>query len=125
MEVLSNINAIKQEFPSKRVCIIFQPHRFSRTAQLFNEFISVLSKTETLIMLDIYAASEKPIKGINSKSLVYSLKQTGHLNCYHINSHDKINEYIELNSNDFDIFVTQGAGSISKVCESIKEEWKV
>jgi len=125
LEVLSNINAIKQEFPSKRVCIIFQPHRFSRTAQLFNEFVSVLSKTETLIMLDIYAASEKPIKGINSKSLVYSLKQTGHHNCYHINSHDKINEYIELNSNKFDIFVTQGAGSVSKVCESIKEEWKI
>ena len=109
----------------KKVCIIFQPHRFSRTAQLFDEFINVLIKTKALIILDIYAASEKPIKGINSKSLVHSLKQIGHLNCHYINSHDKINNYIESNSNNFDIFVTQGAGSVSNVCESIREKWAI
>ena len=125
LEVLSNIKAIKQEFPSKKVCMIFQPHRFSRTAQLFEEFINVLIKTKALIILDIYAASEKPIKGINSKSLVHSLKQMGHLNCHYINSHDKINDYIELNSDKFDIFVTQGAGSVSNVCESIRKKWEI
>ena len=51
IEVLSNLNAVKQEFPSKRVCVIFQPHRFSRTAQLFDEFLNVLKKTKALLCL--------------------------------------------------------------------------
>jgi len=124
IEVLSNLNAVKQEFPSKRVCVIFQPHRFSRTAQLFDEFLNVLKKTKALVMLDIYPASEKPIKGINSDAIVQSLKQMGHKNCHLVRNHQDVNNFIEKNYMNFDIFITQGAGSIAGVCDLITDKWK-
>ena len=88
IEILSNIKACKEEFPRKKICMIFQPHRFSRTAQLFDDFIQVLKKVDSLIMLDIYAASEKPIKGIDSRTIVETLKQNGHKDVSYIKKHN-------------------------------------
>ena len=125
IEVLSTIKAYKEEFPKKRMLMIFQPHRFSRTAQLFNDFIKVLKKVDSLLILDIYAASEKPIKGIDSRTIVETLKQQGHKDVVYLKNHDDINDLIVKRKNDFDILITQGAGSISTVCNSIIKKWKV
>ena len=51
-----------KEFPRKKICMIFEPHRYTRTQQLFNDFVQVLSRVDHLLLLDIYPASEKPIK---------------------------------------------------------------
>ena len=125
IEVLSTIKAYKEEFPKKRMLMIFQPHRFSRTAQLFNDFIKVLKKVDSLLILDIYAASEKPIKGIDSRTIVETLKQQGHKDVVYLKNHDDINDLIVKRKNDFDILITQGAGSISTVCNTIINKWKV
>jgi UDP-N-acetylmuramate--alanine ligase len=124
IEILSNIKACKEEFPTKKICMIFQPHRFSRTAQLFDDFIQVLKKVDSLIMLDIYAASENPIKGIDSRTIVETLKQNGHKDVSYIKKHNDVIELIESKENSFDVLITQGAGSVSSVCELIKETWK-
>ena len=124
IEVLSTIKAYKEEFPKKRMLMIFQPHRFSRTAQLFNDFIKVLKKVDSLLILDIYAASEKPIKGIDSRTIVETLKQQGHKDVTYLKNHDDINDLIVKRKDDFDILITQGAGSISTVCNSIIKKWK-
>ena len=125
IEILANIKAIREEYPKSRVCMVFQPHRYTRTAQLFDDFINVLNKIDSLILLDIYAASEKPIKGINSRTIVETIKQLGHKDISHIKDHDDILKIIEARSDRFDIFVTQGAGSVSGVCELIKDKWKI
>ena len=124
LEIDSNIKAYKEEYKNKKVCMIFQPHRFSRTAQLFNDFINVLKKTDSLILLDIYSASEKPIKGINSRVIVETLKQSGHKDVTYLKNHNDVTELITQKKDSFDILVIQGAGSISKVCENIKDKWK-
>ena len=123
LEIESNINAYREEYPNKKVCMIFQPHRFSRTAQLFDEFIKVLKKTDSLILLDIYSASEKPIKGIHSKTLAETLKQEGHNDVTYINNHSEVINLLNNRNKTFEILVTQGAGSISTVCESLKSIW--
>ena len=123
LEIESNINAYKEEYPNKNVCMIFQPHRFSRTAQLFNDFIKVLKKTDSLILLDIYSASEKPIKGIHSRTIAETLKQEGHNDVTYANNHSEVINLINNKNKTFDILVTQGAGSISIVCESLKSKW--
>ena len=123
LEIDSNINAYREEFPNKKVCMIFQPHRFSRTAQLFDDFIRVLNKTDSLILLDIYSASEKSIRGIHSRTIAESIKQMGHKDVTYLKSHDDVIDLIMNKIDSFDIVVTQGAGSISKVCESIKDKW--
>ena len=125
IEVLSTIKAYKEEFPKKRMLMIFQPHRFSRTAQLFNDFIKVLKKVDSLLILDIYAASEKPIKGIDSRTIAETLKQQGHKDVTYLKNHGDINDLIVKRKDDFDILITQGAGSISTVCNSIIKKWKV
>jgi UDP-N-acetylmuramate--alanine ligase len=124
IEILSNIKACKEEFPRKNICMIFQPHRFSRTAQLFDDFIQVLKKVDSLIMLDIYAASENPIRGIDSRTIVETLKQKGHKDVSYIKKHNDVIKLIESKENSFDVLITQGAGSVSSVCELIKETWK-
>ena len=124
IEVLSTIQAYKEEFPNRKTLMIFQPHRFSRTAQLFDDFVKVLKKVDTLFLLDIYAASEKPIKGIDSRTIVETLKQQGHKDVTYVKNHDDINDLIMKRKDDFEILITQGAGSVSSVCNSIISEWK-
>jgi UDP-N-acetylmuramate--alanine ligase len=124
IEILSNIKACREEFPNKKICMIFQPHRFSRTAQLFDNFVKVLKTVDSLILLDIYAASEKPIKGIDSRTLVESIKQLGHKDTIHIKKHSDVLKMIDTKKNSFDILITQGAGSVSAVTELIKNKWK-
>ena len=125
IEVLSTIKAYKEEFPKSRSFMIFQPHRFSRTAQLFDDFIKVLKKVDSVVLLDIYAASEKPIKGIDSRTIVETLKQQGHKDVTYLKNHNDINALIKQRRDDFDILITQGAGSVSIVCNSIIGKWKV
>ena len=123
LEIASNINAYKEEYPKKKVCMIFQPHRFSRTAQLFDDFVKVLSKVDSLILLDIYSASEKPIRGIHSRTVAEAIKQLGHKDVTYLKNHNDVIDLINDKKDSFDILVTQGAGSVSKVCESIKNKW--
>jgi UDP-N-acetylmuramate--alanine ligase len=104
--------------------MIFQPHRFSRTAQLFDDFVKVLKTVDSLMLLDIYAASEKPIKGIDSRTLVESIKQLGHKDTMHIKKHSDVLKVIDTKKNSFDILITQGAGSVSALTELIKNKWK-
>ena len=100
--------------------MIFQPHRYTRTAQLFDDFVNVLMMADCLILLDIYSASEKPIRDISSKRIVESIIKKGHKDVTHLKDDDDIIDFIKLKKDSYDILVTQGAGSISKVCESIK-----
>ncbi len=125
LEIDSNIKAYREEYKNKKVCMIFQPHRFSRTAQLFDYFVRVLSKTDSLILLDIYSASEKSIKGINSRVLLETLKQKGHKDVTYLKNHNDVIDLITEKKDSFDILVTQGAGSVSKVCEFIKDKCKI
>ena len=122
-EIRSTINAIHQAFPKKKICMIFQPHRYTRTAQLYDDFKDVLSMPDSLLLFDIYPASEAPIKGISSKKLLESIKQDGNLNAK-LTSNKSILDDIKNSYMDFDILVTQGAGSISSVCEAIKKKWQ-
>ena len=124
LEIDSNIKAIREEYKNRKVCMIFQPHRFSRTAQLFDYFIRVLRKTDILILLDIYSASERPIKGVNSRVILETLKQKGLKDVTYLKNHNEVIDLIIQKKDSFDILVTQGAGSISKVCEVIKDKCK-
>ena len=125
LEIRCNLDAIKEEFQDKKILMIFQPHRYTRTAQLYDEFVDVLNRVDSLILLDIYSASEEPIKGITSSALAETIKQQGHKNVLHVKNHDDLLDIIKEKKDLFDVIVTQGAGSISKVSESITRRWKI
>ena len=125
LEIRCNLDAIREEFQDKKILMIFQPHRYTRTAQLYDEFVDVLNRVDSLILLDIYSASEEPIKGITTSALAETIKKQGHKNVLHVKNHDDLLDIIKEKKDLFDLIVTQGAGSISKVCESIIRRWKI
>ena len=122
VEISATIQAIRQKFPRKKICMIFEPHRYTRTQQLFNDFVQVLSQVDSLLLLDIYPASEKPIKGISSKKLISEITKK-HENAEYIGKSDPL-VWLESNYKNFSILITQGAGTISKLNKKIKDKWQ-
>ena len=101
--------------------MIFEPHRFSRTHQLFEDFVKVLSQIDQLLLLDIYPASESPIRGISSKKLVAAINRNNG-NAIYV-SNISAQKWLEENFNDYDVLLTQGAGTISQLNHAIKKKW--
>ena len=122
VEISATIQAIRQKFPRKKICMIFEPHRYTRTQQLFNDFVQVLSQVDCLLLLDIYPASEKPIKGISSKKLISEITKK-HKNAEYLGKSDPL-IWLQSNYKNFSILITQGAGTISKLNQKIKNKWQ-
>ena len=122
VEISATIQAIRQKFPRKKICMIFEPHRYTRTQQLFNDFVKVLSKVDCLLLLDIYPASEKKIKGISSKKLISEITKK-HKNAEYLGKLDPL-IWLQSNYKNFSILITQGAGTISKLNQKIKNKWQ-
>jgi len=119
-EIEVTISTVK-ESQSGRVVVIFQPHRYSRTKLLFEEFVEVLSRADMLYIMDIYSAGEDPIDGITSQKLFQSLKETGHQNVQYLNGDDVVSRVID-NLKPEDVVLTLGAGNVWVVGEKIIEE---
>ncbi len=113
-EVSCTINTIKQLFPERNITVVFQPHLFSRTKDLMNEFAYSLSLADKLILLDIYPAREKPIVGVNSKMLLELCTNLQKETC----SKDELIRI--LKKEELDVLLTLGAGDIGDLVKPIK-----
>ncbi|MEK6223746.1 MAG: UDP-N-acetylmuramate--L-alanine ligase, partial [Thermodesulfobacteriales bacterium] len=118
-EIEVTLSAIKESHDG-RVVVIFQPHRYSRTKLLFDEFARVLVDTDILYIMDIYAASEDPIEGVSSELLCQSVIDKGGKNVRYLNGEDMLSTVLDdLKQND--IVLTLGAGNIWAFGEKIVE----
>lgn len=115
-EIRETLKAAKQVWKEKLI-VVFQPHRYTRTKALFNEFITAFSHADTLIITDIYAASEPPINGVNAASLCEGIRRNGHNNVVYISKFDDIVDHLTSIAKPSDIIITQGAGNVWKVGE--------
>jgi len=113
-EIAATLSGAKQV--NKNLVVVFQPHRYSRTKILFNEFISVLSRIKNLYILDTYAAGEKKIKGFESKDLYLRLKKLNNNSVYI--GKQNLNKIIYRQTNQNNIIIFMGAGSISKLANN-------
>ena len=109
---------IAKQISKKNIIIIFQPHRFSRTSMLLNDFIKVLKQIKILYILDIYSAGEKPIKAINSKNLVNRLKN-GNRKVFYLSKEKKLNLILKPYFDDDNAIVFMGAGSITHIAQNL------
>ncbi len=121
VEIKTTLRSIEEAFQKKPV-VIFQPHRYTRTQMLFNDFVTVLSDIAKLYVLDIYPAGEKPIEGINSELLVEEINRSGSNSAYYISDIDKLFQHIKKNVNSGDIILTSGAGNVWKHGEELLKE---
>ena len=113
-EVDATIKAARQSFPERRLVMLFQPHRYSRTRDCFDDFVEVLSSVDELLLLDVYSAGESPIAGADTKALARSIRLRGTVEPTII---DKSNLALAmqrlLQAND--LLLTQGAGNIGQI----------
>jgi len=121
-EVAANIKAIRDGWPSKRLVMIYQPHRYTRTHDLYDDFVEVLSEVDLLLMLEVYSAGEKPIPGADSKSLCRSIRQRGKIDPLLVKRPEDLKQMLNELLHDSDILVTQGAGSVGNLCKQLAAE---
>lgn len=122
-EVDVTIKAARQGWENKRVVMIFQPHRYSRTRDLFDEFVQVLSQVDALIMLEVYAAGEAPIVGADSKALCRSIRNLGKVDPILVSDTTQLGEVLDQIIQDGDLVLAQGAGNVSKLSRDLAEAW--
>jgi len=118
-EVEATIKAMRSGWPEKRLSMIFQPHRYSRTRDLYEDFVEVLSEVDNLFLLDVYAAGETPIPGADSKSLARSIRQRGQVEPIYVSDHEQLAELVANQMQDGDMVITQGAGNIGALARSL------
>ena len=123
-EIEQVIFSLRRHFKKKKVLMIFQPHRFSRTKMLFKDFISTLAKVDKLFLLPIYSASEKEIDGVSSEKMAQKLNKMNGKNFCHLIKHENVNDMVEQYIDKYDVLITQGAGSVSMVSKALVKRWK-
>ena len=114
IEISSCINAVKEMYPKKKITGVFQPHLYSRTRDLADEFARSLDQLDEVILLDIYPAREKPLKGINSDMLLKKIRIPEKMLC------SKDDLLPEIEKRDIQVLLTLGAGDIDQLAEPIE-----
>ncbi|RJQ41735.1 MAG: UDP-N-acetylmuramate--L-alanine ligase [Nitrospiraceae bacterium] len=109
---------------SGRLVVIFQPHRYTRTKDLMDEFASCFSEADILCLTDVYSAGEKPINGIDSTALLDRIKKTGHKDASYFPDREKLIENLLMRLKSGDVLLTLGAGDVWKLGEEILKRIK-
>ena len=97
-----------------RLLVLFQPHRYSRTQHLWNEFTLAFNLADVLVLTDIYAASEQPIPGVTSEALASAIREAGHKNIHYFHSMQDSIEFLLREARPGDAVLTIGAGNVSR-----------
>lgn len=114
-EIKTTLKTLREIYKEKRVIVVFQPHRYTRTQLLLNDFFTSFYDADLLIIAAIYPASEKPIKGINSSLICEGVKKHGQKNVLLLEDKQEIVDYLLQNTKANDVVLTLGAGDIWKV----------
>jgi len=123
-EIKATLQAVKTCWPDRRKVVVFQPHRYTRTKALFDDFTRAFYQADKLILLPIYPAGEKKIKGVESLLLCEGINAHGHKNVVCTNSVSESVFYLKETLRQGDILLTFGAGDVWKVGEKILKELK-
>jgi UDP-N-acetylmuramate--alanine ligase len=123
-EMAATIEAVRGSFPGRRLVLAFQPHRYTRTRDLFEDFVAVLSTADALVLTDVYPAGEPPIEGVDKKALATAIGAHGHRHALVLPSSDKLAELVRSLAKSGDIVVCLGAGSITQWAYALPGELK-
>ena len=120
-EVDMVIQAVRAGWPERRLVMLYQPHRYSRTRDLYDDFVRVLSKVDTLVLLDVYSAGENVIPGAEGRSLAGSIRQRGEIDPLFVESKQELPGILQNVLRPGDILITQGAGDIGGIAQSLAQ----
>ncbi|MES2820622.1 MAG: UDP-N-acetylmuramate--L-alanine ligase [Pseudomonadota bacterium] len=111
-EVAAVIKAVRGGWPERRLVMVYQPHRFSRTRDLYEDFVQVLAESNVLLLMEVYPAGEEPIPGADSRHLCHSIRQRGQLDPIYIERGVDLAPLVKPLLRAGDILLCQGAGDI-------------
>jgi len=118
-ELAAVFAAARGGWPEKRLVVAFQPHRYSRTRDLFDEFTAVLSTADAVVLTDVYAAGEAALLGADAKSLARSIRARGRLNPVVVGAAQELRTVLADVLVDGDLLLVMGAGDIGAVCNDL------
>lgn len=118
-EIAAVLQAIEAGWPKRRLILVFQPHRYTRTQALFNDFVEVLSQVDKLLLLDIYPAGETPIAGITSQKLSQAIAAQGKCKPVYMANPNHLAQKLASLLKDQDIVLTLGAGNIGGIAATL------
>lgn len=118
-ELEVTLEAIRNGFPERRLVMLFQPHRFSRTRDLYEDFVRVLSDADVLLLMDVYPAGEKPIAGADGRSLCGSIRQRGAVDPVFIERDESVELPLKNVLKPGDLLLTQGAGDVGALAQQL------
>jgi UDP-N-acetylmuramate--alanine ligase len=120
-EIAATLSAAKSGYPERRVVLVFQPHRYTRTRDLMDDFATVLSDADVLVLLDVYAAGEDPIAGADGRSMARAIRTRGAVEPVFVESLDELPSVLEDLLADGDLVLTMGAGDIGAYATTLPE----
>jgi UDP-N-acetylmuramate--alanine ligase len=123
-EIQATLAAAKVGSRGRRIVVLFQPHRYTRTKDLMDEFARSFNNADVVLVTDIYAASEDPIEGVTAESLVEAIKRYGHKQVRHVGTLDEAATALLAEANAGDMVLTLGAGNVYRVGEQLVEMLK-
>lgn len=118
-EMAATIAAVRGAFPGRRLVLVFQPHRYTRTRDVFEDFVRVLSTVDALLLTEVYAAGEAPIVAADSRSLARAVRVLGKIEPLYVETVGELPEAIFNMVQDGDVVLVMGAGSIGAVALGI------
>jgi len=121
-EVKAVIDAVRAGWPDRRLVMAYQPHRYSRTRDLYDDFVDVLSEVDSLVLLDVYAAGEDRIPSADSRSLAHSIRQRRGVDPIYAATMESAVDNLIAQVQEGDILITQGAGSVTQLCAQLKSK---
>jgi len=121
-EIRATLNAAKTG-NFRRLFVIFQPHRYTRTMHLFDDFARAFNLADVVLMLDIYPAGENPIEGVTTQALIEKIKSFGHKNAMYAPNFEMIESYVISNAKEGDAVIVMGAGSVTKLSDILSERF--
>ncbi|TAN43253.1 MAG: UDP-N-acetylmuramate--L-alanine ligase [Nitrospirae bacterium] len=123
-EISATVKAAKECFPENRVVVLFQPHRYTRTRDLMDEFTCCFEGADMIFLLDIYPAGEKPLEGVSSGALLKKMDKAGLKNVVYLEDASAVTEKVAAELKCGDVLVTLGAGNVYRFGEAVLERLK-
>jgi UDP-N-acetylmuramate--alanine ligase len=119
-EVAATLASARQAFPRSRLVMLYQPHRYTRTRDLYDDFVAVLAGLDHLLLLEVYPAGEEPIAGADSRSLARSIRQRGNIDPLYVADPAGLDALLADQLRDGDVLITQGAGDIGVLARRLR-----
>ncbi|MBR9805574.1 UDP-N-acetylmuramate--L-alanine ligase, partial [bacterium] len=119
-EVAATIQAARDCWPDRRVVMIYQPHRYTRTQDLYEDFVKALSNVDILLLLDVYAAGEEPIAGADGRALCGSIRRRGQVDPVFVAEKGEIGALLNSILRDNDVLMVQGAGDVATLAPAMR-----